>query len=121
MSLGPTPQQRQRIQSIETLRLRVQHAHGLVERLATGSKENEAQTLGVRRALAQLRLQFIGNNFPALAQTCSTMEMAARRGSSPAIKARALREGIGSLRFQLELEQRALSGRPQTPSKQEEK
>jgi hypothetical protein len=36
------------------------------------------------------------------------MEMAVSRGGSQLTKSRILREGVGSLRFQLELEQRSL-------------
>jgi hypothetical protein len=36
------------------------------------------------------------------------MELAARRGSAPAQKARALRDGIGSMRQQIETAQRII-------------
>lgn len=108
MTIGPTPQQRERLQTIEALRQRVQHVHGLVERFAANSREAEAHTGAIRRALGQLRLQFLGQNFPALAQACGTLELAIRRGSNPLTKIKQLREGVGSLRFQLDAEQRAI-------------
>ena len=122
MATGPTPQQRERLQTIEMLRQRVQHLHGLVERFAANLREAEMHSGAIRRALGQLRLQFMGQNFPALAQLCGNLELAARRGTSPLAKLKQLREGVGSLRFQLDAEQRVLlaSARRPAEKKQEE-
>lgn len=108
MSSGLTPQQRDRQQTIELLRQRVQHVHGLIERFAGEQREEDSQILAVRRAVSQLKVHFINANFPGLAQTCSALELSARRGTSRSAKARALREGLGTLRFQLDSELRAI-------------
>jgi hypothetical protein len=107
MSTQLTPQQRERLQTIETMRQRVQHLHGLVEKFGVAGKEADAQTSALRRAIGQLKLQLLGNNFPVLAQTCAQLELSARRGTAVA-RLKQLRDGIGTLRFQLEAEQRVI-------------
>jgi hypothetical protein len=108
MTTGPTPQQREQLQNLEILRQRIQHVHGLVERLAAEKGENDLHSSAIRRALAQLKLQFSGHGYAALAQTTGAMELAARRGSQRQTKAKQLREGVGTLRTQLDTEHRVL-------------
>ena len=87
---------------------RVQRVYGLVEQYA-GSKTNPDQyLLPMARAFSQLKIQFMGAGLDSMSQLCGSLEIAARRGVSYMQKVRILREGVGSLRFQLELEQRAI-------------
>jgi hypothetical protein len=109
MIAGPTPQQREQLQLIELLRQRIQHVHGLVERLAAEKGENDLHGSAIRRALAQLKLQFTGHGYAALAQTTGAMELAARRSSQRHTKAKQLRDGVGTLRTQLDGEHRVLA------------
>lgn len=87
---------------------RVQHVHGLVEMFTTSKASPEQYLLPIQRAFGKLKLQFMGAGLDSLSQLCGSMEMAARRGFSPAAKGRILREGVGSLKFQLELAQRSV-------------
>lgn len=87
---------------------RVQRVHGLVEQYAAAKSNHEALAQPLRRAFQQLKLQFMGAGYDSLSQLCGSMELATSRGGSPSNKTRILREGVGSLRFQLELEQRSI-------------
>jgi hypothetical protein len=87
---------------------RVQHVHGLVEMYASSKANQEQYQLPIQRAFGKLKLQFMGAGLDSLSQLSGSMEIAARRGMSPMTKARILREGVGSLKFQLELAQRTV-------------
>jgi hypothetical protein len=87
---------------------RVQHAYGLVEQYASSRTNQEQYVQPMTRAFGKLKLQFMGAGLDSLSQLCGSLEMAARRGLSPISKARILRDGVGSLKFQLELEQRSV-------------
>ena len=64
--------------------------------------------LPMARAFSQLKIQFMGAGLDSMSQLCGSLEIAARRGVSYMQKVRILREGVGSLKFQLEMEQRAI-------------
>lgn len=106
MAASLSPMDRQRLAFLGTLDGKVQHLHGLVERFAIESSDQLVPA--VRRAFVQLKLQLMGAGYDAMAQLCGGLDMAARRGGSRTMKVRILREGVGSLRLQVELEQRAI-------------
>lgn len=106
MSTALTPQDRERLQTLEELRGRVQRLHGLVERFAAERGDPDPHAIAIRRTLSQLRLEFTGHSLDSLSQTCAAMEQTARRGASQQQKARALRDGVGSMRLHLETAQR---------------
>jgi hypothetical protein len=99
---------RQKMAQLEGFGGRVQHVHGLVERFAVEAAESERWTQTLRRSLTQLKMELMGAGLDSMAQQCGALELAARRGSSRVSKLRILREGVGSLRQQIELEQRAV-------------
>lgn len=86
----------------------VQRVHGLVEQFATASHNPDQFLIPLGRAFSRLKLQFTGSGLDALAQLCSSMETTARRGLPFHTKSRILRDAVGSMRFQLELEIRTL-------------
>jgi hypothetical protein len=99
---------RQRIAQLEKFGGRIQHVHGLVERFAVEPDDAERWAQMIRRSLGQLKMELMGAAFDSMAQQCGAMEMAARRGSSRVAKIRILREGVGSLRQQIDIEQRSV-------------
>ena len=99
---------RQKLAQLEGFGGRLQHVHGLVERFAVDMNEAERWTQMLRRSLTQLKMELMGAGLDSMAQQCGALELAARRGSSRVSKLRILREGVGSLRQQIELEQRAV-------------
>lgn len=106
MSTSLTPQDRERLQTLEELRGRVQRLHGLVERFGAERGDADPHVIAIRRMLSQLRLEFTGHSLDTLSQVCAGMEQTARRGVSQAQKTRILREGVGTLRLQIETAQR---------------
>ena len=102
------PLVQQKLNELQEFVSRVQRVHGLVELLATARSNPEQYETPVRRAFEQLKLQFMGAGYDSLSQLAGSMAMAARRSGSLVSKSRILREGVGSMRFQLELEARSL-------------
>jgi hypothetical protein len=87
---------------------RVQRVHGLVEQYASSKTNPDQYVMPMTRGFAQLKMLFMGAGLDAMSQLCGSMEIASKRGLSYMQKVRILREGVGSLRFQLEMEQRAV-------------
>ena len=101
---------------------KVHHVHGLVEKYAATKNPQHArrQTLPIKRAFGQLKLELMGAGFDALSQLAGSMELAAGRGGSQRNKIRILREGVGSMRFQMDQEQRKLAAEDQRMQRAEE-
>jgi hypothetical protein len=97
---------RQRLALLETIDGKVQQLHGLVERFAVAGDDVLVQP--IRRLFTQLKRECTGAGMDSMAQQCGALDMAARRGGSRTMKLRILREGVGSLRHQVELQQRAI-------------
>jgi hypothetical protein len=87
---------------------KVARVHGLVEHYATAKTNPGMYEMPAMRAVQQLKLQFMGAGFDTLSQLCGAMETTLRRGGSQVTKARILREGVGTMKFQLELAQRTV-------------
>jgi len=113
-----TPVAQQKLLQIADFQLRVQRLHGLVEQYATARTNPTLLEPPIRRASEQLKIAFLGAGYGVLSQAAGTISVALRRGGAVAGKARILREAVGTLRSQLEAEQRvtAAEGRvPRTP------
>jgi hypothetical protein len=108
MTGNVSPQAQMKLAVIAEFLQRVHRVHGLVERYAAAKTGHDTLAQPLRRAFQQLKLQFMGAGYDALSQLCGSMELASGRGGSPTTKTRILREAVGSLRFQLELEQRSI-------------
>jgi hypothetical protein len=106
-----SPKAQIKINALRTLTDKVQHVHGLVERFAATRNQKEADRMSqpMKRAFARLKLDLMGAGFDTMSQLAGAMEIAAGRGGSQSNKARILREGVGSLRFQVEQEQRKIA------------
>jgi hypothetical protein len=87
---------------------KVHRAHGLVEMYATAKANPNQYLLPLTRVFTQLKMNFMGAGLDAMSQLAGSMEIASKRGLPPTSKVRILREGVGSLKFQIELEQRAI-------------
>lgn len=101
---------------------RVQHVYGMVERYAAtrDARQAEALSMPLRRAFGKLKLDLMGAGLDNMSQLAGSMEIAAKRGGSQRQKARILREGVGSLRFQVEQEQRKVVTDDQAAQRAEE-
>ncbi|CAN5647864.1 hypothetical protein BH23GEM10_BH23GEM10_16730 [soil metagenome] len=103
-----SPAAQVRLATLKEFTPRVQHVYGLVELYATAKTNPDQYLLPMSRAFSRLKLQLMGVGLDTLSQLCGAMEIASKRGLSQNQKLRILREGVGSLKFQLELEQRAV-------------
>lgn len=103
-----SPAAQLKLATLQDMAERVQHVHGLVERFAStrDPKQAEALTQPMKRAFAQLKLHLMGAGLDSMSQLAGGMEIAAGRGGASHSKGRILREGVGSLRSQLDQEQR---------------
>jgi len=104
-----TPVAQQKLLQISDFQLRVQRLHGMVEQYATAKVNASLHEAPIRRAAEHLKITLIGAGYAQLAQVAASIAMALRRGGSAAGKARALREGVGTLRAQLDTEQRIVA------------
>jgi hypothetical protein len=83
----------------------LQRLHGLVERMASASQKNEpiqSYSQQVRRAGAPL-VSLLKANFGLISDHVAQMMVIAARSGSERVRVRALREGVGQLRTQLEI------------------
>lgn len=97
-----------RLASLAAMADKVQHVHGLTERFAAtrDPRQAEAMTPPLKRAFGRLKLELLGAGLDSMSQLSGALEIAAGRGQGQQQKVRILREGVGSLRFQIEQEQR---------------
>jgi hypothetical protein len=97
-----------KISQIADVLQRVQRIHGHVEAWAT-ARQNQASLIGpVKSGFGALKREMMGAGLDGIAQLAGAMEIAASRGTNIQTKVRILRDGVASIRFQLELEQRAI-------------
>lgn len=98
----------QKVAALHQMGEKVQHVYGMVERFAACRDDRQAELLSqpLKRAFGRLKLELMGAGFDTMAQLAGSMEIAAGRGGGFRTKARILREGVGSLRFQVEHEGR---------------
>ncbi len=95
-----------RLIALREFEQKTQRVYGIVELYATAKMESEQTVSQLKRALGQLKRDLMGAGFDQLSKLAASMEVAAGRRLSQQAKSHILREGVGSLRFQLELEQR---------------
>jgi hypothetical protein len=110
-----SPAALQKMATLHHMTERVQHIHGLVERFATTRDPKLAEPLvqPMKRAFSRLKLELSGAGLDTLSQLAGSMEVAAGRGGSIQMKIRILREGVGSIRFQLDQEARSVASEDQ--------
>lgn len=102
-----SPQAQIKLATLRDMAKKVDHVRGLVEQYAVARGKNaDLLAIPIKRAFNRLKLDLMGAGLDSLSQLAGSMEMAARRGGSQQKKARVLREGVGTLVFQVELEQR---------------
>jgi hypothetical protein len=108
MSGTISPRAQAKLAALSTLGDRVSRAHGLVEQYAAAQANPDQYLMPLGRVLGQLKMEFMGAGLDAMSQLAGSMAIAAKRGFAASAKARILREGVGSLKFQIELAQRAV-------------
>lgn len=116
-----SPAAQVRLAALRDLSHRVQHVHGLVEQYAAAKQGHDQLAHSIKRAFARLKLAFMGAGLDQMSQLAGGMEVAAGRTASQKTKTRILREGVGSLKFQLDLAERAVISEDEASRKEKEK
>ncbi len=103
-----SPKAQTKLAALQDFSQKIQHVYSLVEQFAAdrAGRNSEALSMAMKRGFAQLKRDFMGAGMDSLSQLAGGMEIAAGRRTSLTTKSRILRDGIGSLKFQVELEQR---------------
>lgn len=87
---------------------KLHRAHGLVEQYAASTTDPEPFARSLGRILGQLKFQFMAAGLDAMSQLAGSMEVVSKRSLAASSKSRILREGVGSLRSQMDIAQRAV-------------
>ncbi|MEP6733421.1 MAG: hypothetical protein ABJE10_22445 [bacterium] len=95
----------QKMKTIEEATIALQRLHGMVEQYALSLKQNKPTSMysqQVKRVLSPL-VGLLKGQFGMIADQAAALNLVATRGGSETVKIRMLREGVGSLRQQLEI------------------
>ncbi|MFW5951076.1 MAG: hypothetical protein ACOC3J_06405 [Gemmatimonadota bacterium] len=117
-----SPQAQMKVATLQAMADKVQHVYGLVERYAATRDPRQAEMLAMpmKRAFGKLKIELMGSGLDTLSQLAGSMEIAAGRGGSQRQKLRVLREGVASLRFQVEQEQKKVVSEDQAAQRMDE-
>jgi hypothetical protein len=103
-----SPDAQRRLGEIEALHGKVMAVNALIEQFASNTTNPETLSQPLKRGFGRLRMAFMVAGLDSVAQIAGAMEIASGRGSQHQTKSRILREAMGSIRFQIELEQRSI-------------
>jgi hypothetical protein len=95
----------EKMKTIDEATIQLQRLHGVVEGYALALKQNKPTSLygmQVKRALTPL-VGLLKPQFGLISDQVAAMNLVAGRGGSESAKIRMLREGVGSIRQQLEI------------------
>lgn len=95
----------QKLKTIEEAMIALQRLHGMVEQYALALKQNKPTSMyaqQVKRTLSPL-VGLLKGQFGMIADVAAALNLVATRGGSETVKIRMLREGVGSLRQQLDI------------------
>ncbi len=95
----------QKLKTIEEAMIALQRLHGMVELYALSLKQNKPTMMyaqQVKRTLSPL-VGLLKGQFGMIADVAASLNLVATRGGSETVKVRMLREGVGSLRQQLDI------------------
>jgi hypothetical protein len=95
-----------RVAELEGYHPKVMHLNNLIENYAVAKTGADNYLANLKRAADQLKLKLLSAGFAQMSQLCGAIVMTASRAGNQGAKARALREHMGNLKFQLELEVR---------------
>lgn len=95
----------QKMKTIDEANIQLARLHGIVEQYALSLKQNKPTSLygsQIKRAIFPL-VGLLKPQFGLIADQVATMNLVTSRGGPDNVKVRTLREGVGSLRQQLEI------------------
>jgi hypothetical protein len=110
------PRETAQLSALEEFRRAAQTIHGLTEQFAAARSDEDQFASQIKRRYGRFKRALMVAGFDQIGQLAGSMEIAAGRGGSQRVKARTLREGIASIKFQLDTEERLI----RKPSAEEE-
>jgi hypothetical protein len=119
MSGTLSPSAQAQIAALGQLNEKVARAHSLVEQYAAAKVNPDQALMPLTRVFTQLKMHFMGAGLDAMSQLAGSMQLAAKRSVPQQARVRILREGVGSMKFQLELAQRAVVSEDQASKRKE--
>lgn len=103
-----SPRAQAKLSALADLQRATDTIYGLTERFATARSHEDQFAQQLKRRYNKFKITLLGAGFDQLAQLATGMEIAAGRGGSQRTKSRILREGVASIRFQLDMEEKAI-------------
>ena len=103
-----SPQAQQELAKYEAFMNDVGRINSLCEQFAVAKAGQENLRASLKRASGQAKLKFMTQGMAQLSQICGAIELQAGRTAPQPIMTRALREHVGNLKFQLDLEMRLI-------------
>lgn len=109
MAVGKlTARGRAKLSSLQELTRDVQHVYALTEQFATARSGHTQLSLPLKRAWNKFKLRSMAAGYDQMAQLAGGMAIAAGRSMTLRTKIRILRDGVASIQFQMELEERTI-------------
>lgn len=102
------PHDQARLATLVELQRHTDTIYGLTEQFAAARSNQDIISHQIKRRYNKLKVSLTGAGFDHLSQLASGMEIAAGRSGSQRTKARILREGVASIRFQLDTEEKLI-------------
>jgi hypothetical protein len=103
-----SPSAQARFSMLAELNAKLARVHNLVEQWATNRQQSDELLMPVGRSFQHLKTIFASEGLDTMAGICASMQVVAKRGIGRQMKMRVLREAVGSLRLQLDVEQRLI-------------
>lgn len=103
-----SPAAQQKLAQYEGFMGDVGRINSLCEQYAVAKTNQENLKSSLKRAAAQAKLRFMTQGKAQLSQICGAIELQAGRSGAQNAMARALREHVGNLKFQIDLEMRII-------------
>ena len=103
-----SPAAQQELAKYEGFLQDVGRIHSLTEQYAAAKSGQDNFKASLKRAAGQAKLRFMTSGMAQLSQICSAIELQASRTAAQGAMARALREQVANLKFQIDLEMRII-------------
>jgi hypothetical protein len=103
-----SPAAQQELAKYEGFMQYVGRIHSLTEQYAAAKTGQDNLKAALKRAAGQAKLRFMTSGLAQLSQICGAIELQASRTAAQGAMARALREQVANLKFQIDLEMRVI-------------
>lgn len=103
-----TPRGQVKLEALAEITHITQTLYSLTEQFATARQDEDRIAQQLKRRYGRFKIKLMGAGLDGLSQLAGSMEIAAGRTGSQRAKARILREGVASIRSQVDMEERLI-------------